>query len=301
MATRLKQIQPVLAFAAAHLDEDVSLTALAAKAGLSGFHLHRIFSAAAGETPKQFTLRLQLDRAAHMLLMGNESLLNVALSCGFQSHESFCRAFRRRFVTTPGAYRAHGFAGGASPAQARKHAALVTRTGPCIGLFHNSRNSKPTGKDMDYSITKKQLTPQPVLVVRRRVKRSEIGATLAEVFGRIYEYALRNGAALAGQPFTRYLEGGLGLITMEPGLPLATPLSGEGDIRPDILPGGLAAATMHAGPYEQLPDAYAAIQEWIETQGLVASGAPWEVYVTDPTDYPDPRDWKTEVFWPLTS
>ena len=68
MTTLLKQVQPVMAFAAAHLDEDVSLAALAGQAGLSAFHLHRVFSAAAGETPKQFTLRLRLARAAALLL-----------------------------------------------------------------------------------------------------------------------------------------------------------------------------------------------------------------------------------------
>src|SRR5580658_773694 len=112
MAAPFKQIQPVLAFAAANLDEAVSLTALAEQAGLSPFHLHRIFSAAAGETPKQYTLRLRLARAALLLLRGKQSVLNVALACGFQSHETFCRAFRRRFGINPGAYRARGFHGG---------------------------------------------------------------------------------------------------------------------------------------------------------------------------------------------
>src|SRR5580692_4715929 len=96
MASPLKQVQPVLAFAAAHLDEDLSLASLAAQSGLSAFHLHRVFSAAAGETPKQFTLRLRLGRAAAMLLTTDHSVLDVALACGFQSHEAFCRAFRKR-------------------------------------------------------------------------------------------------------------------------------------------------------------------------------------------------------------
>src|SRR5580700_1232136 len=127
MVTPLKQVQPVLAFAAAHLDENLSLTALAAEAGLSAFHLHRVFSAAAGETPKQFTLRLRLARAALLLLTSKDSVLNVALSCGFQSHEAFCRAFRRRLGIGPRDYRARGFAGGVTPAQEAEHAALVTR------------------------------------------------------------------------------------------------------------------------------------------------------------------------------
>src|SRR5579863_3241472 len=165
MVMPLKQAQPAMAFAAAHLDEDLSLAALAAHTGLSAFHLHRIFSAAAGETPKRFTLRLRLERAALMLLNGSDSVLNVALSCGFQSHESFCRAFRRRFGMRPGAYRARGFATGTGEAQAVEHAALVTRIGPCVGLFHSNRNGKSGRNDMDYSVTKKELAPQPVLVV----------------------------------------------------------------------------------------------------------------------------------------
>ena len=31
----------------------------------------------------------------------------------------------------------------------------------------------------------------------------------------------------------------------------------------------------------------------------ILSGAPWESYVTDPADHPDPADWRTEVYWPL--
>ncbi|MGB7309618.1 MAG: AraC family transcriptional regulator, partial [Candidatus Acidiferrales bacterium] len=60
VSARFRKMQPVLAYAAAHLDEDVSLAALARQAKLSAFHLQRIFSATVGETPKQLTLRLRL-------------------------------------------------------------------------------------------------------------------------------------------------------------------------------------------------------------------------------------------------
>jgi AraC family transcriptional regulator len=297
MAEPLQQLQTVLKFAAAHRDEDVSLTTLAAQSGLSPFHLHRVFSAAAGETPKQFTLRLRLDRAALLLLTSRDSILNIALDCGFHSHETFCRAFRRRFGMRPTAYRERGFAHGASPSQAEQHALLVTSAGPCIGFFHTRQTQR---KLMDYSITKKEIPPQPVLVVRRRVKPSEIAATLAAEFHRIFLHAQKTGAAIAGQPLTRYLEWGPGLVTIEPGLPITAPVSGEGDITADTLPGGLAATTTHVGPYDKLTEAHAALQIWIEAQGFVSRGAPWEIYVTDPGDYPDPKDWKTEIFWPVS-
>jgi AraC family transcriptional regulator len=297
----LKQLQRVLAFAASHLDEDVSLAALAGQAGLSEFHLHRIFSAAAGETPKQFTLRLRLGRASAMLLATDQSVLNVALACGFQSHEAFCRAFRRRFGTSPSGYRERGFAGGTDRAQASEHAALVSSVGPCLRLLRMQESGGSETNEMAYSITKKEIAPQPVLLVRRRVKPSEVAATLAEVLGQVFLHAQRNGIALAGQPLTRYLEWGPGLWTIEAGLPVTahTGATPEGEVRADTLPGGPVATTTHSGAYDKLTEAHAAVQQWIEAQGLSAAGAPWECYVTDPADYPDPKDWKTEISWPL--
>jgi AraC family transcriptional regulator len=298
MTTPLKRVQPVLAYAAEHPDQDLSLGALADQAGLSAFHLHRVFSAVAGETPKQFTLRLRLDRAAAMLLTSGDSVLNVALGCGFQSHEAFTRAFRRRFVMTPSAYRERGLAG---TVDAREHAALVSTVGPCVGLFHTSEDGRSQKNGMAYSISKKEIAPQPVLVVRRRVKPSEIAATLGAVLGHVFLAAQKNGVALSGQPFTRYVEWGPGLLTIEAGLPVAAHAgaSSEGEVRAETLPGGFVASTVHAGSYDKLTEAHAAVQQWIEAEGLRTAGAPWEVYVTDPADYPDPKDWKTEVFWPL--
>jgi len=208
MTSPLKQVQPVIAFAAAHLDEDLSLEALAGQAGLSAFHLHRVFSAAAGETPKQFTLRLRLARASAMLLTTSDSVLDIALECGFQSHEAFCRAFRRRFRMTPSVYRTRGFAGGINVDEAMEHAGVVNSVAPCIGLFHNYRDGGSQKNDMAYSITTKEIPEQPVLVVRRRVKPSEVAATLGEVLGYVFTHAQQNGIALAGQPLTRYVEMG---------------------------------------------------------------------------------------------
>jgi AraC family transcriptional regulator len=164
---------------------------------------------------------------------------------------------------------------------------------------------------MTYSIEKQELSPQPVLVVRRRVKRSEIAATIGEALPRVFAYAQQRGIALAGLPFTRYIEMGPEFITMEPGMcvapgtemgsdPAGTQTSDEGEVVSAILPGGPVASTIHTGPYDQLPNAYAAIQEWIESHGFTPGGAPWESYLTDPGEHPDPKDWKTEVLWPIT-
>ncbi len=279
---------------------------------MSPFHLHRVFSAVADETPKQFTLRLRLGHAAALLLAGNDSVLRVALACGFESHEGFTRAFRRRFGMTPSAYRARGFAAGATAEQASHHQQLVNRLGPCVGLFHLREDGTRPRNSMTYSITRKAVSPQPVLVERRRVKQSEISATIGDVVGRIFQYAQQEGIALTGNPFTRYYDVGPGLMTIEPGIRVAasdeSPAEGEpttagssdeAGVRRDTLPGGSVASTIHAGPYETLRDAYAALETWIESEGLTTSGAPWESYLTDPANHPDPKDWKTEICWPV--
>jgi AraC family transcriptional regulator len=313
MGKPLKEIYPALAYAASHFDEDISLDQLARQVRFSPFHLHRLFAETMGETPKQLTMRLRLSRAAVMLLISKDSVLDIALSCGFQSHEVFSRAFRRRFGMTPSDYRQQGFSAPVDATQAKQHAAFVARVGPCVGLYHITENGRSPINDMTYTITKTELAPQPVLVGRRRVKRSEIAATIGEVLSHVFQYAQQHGIALSGLPFTRYIEVGAGLITMEPGMRVATSgqdavqidpswtnTAGDGAVRLDTLPGGPTAVTTHFGPYDKLPDAYGAIEQWMEAQALKASGPPWECYLTDPAEYPDPKDWKTEVFWPVS-
>ncbi|HEX5226601.1 MAG TPA: AraC family transcriptional regulator [Bryobacteraceae bacterium] len=293
----LKRIQQALAYAAKNLDGDVSLDALAAQARMSTYHLHRTFLATAGETPKQFTLRLRLGRAAAMLVATRDSVLDIALACGFQSHEVFTRAFRKRFGITPSAYRSRGRGSNVATAT---HAALVERIAPCIGLFH-VQEQKRQELDMAYSITKKEIQPQPVVAIRRRIKPSELAATLGEVFGVVFQYLQKNGIALAGPPYARYFDWGPGLGTIEAGFPVAanSGASPEGEVRFDTLPGGPVAITTHAGSYDTLSEAHAAIQRWMEAEKLEPAGAPWESYTTDPGNFPDPKDWKTDVVFPV--
>jgi AraC family transcriptional regulator len=298
----LEQIQPAIGYARLHPDADLSLRALAEQAGLSAFHLHRVFSSVAGETPKQFIQRLRLDRGAALLLTGNDSVLDVALACGFQSHESFARAFRKRFGIRPSEYRKRGFRNRRGGSEGRDHADCLNHAGPCIGFFHVDEQSKSESKQMNYSITKNTLQPQAALVVRRTIKRSEIAATIGEVLHKIFLAAQTKGVALMGPPFMRCLNAGPGLMTIEPGMRVSGTAS-DVDLGAEIvwetLPGGEAATTVHMGKYEDLPEAYAAMEQWMKAEGLRIGGAPWEVYVTDPADHPDPKDWKTEIFWPL--
>ena len=37
----------------------------------------------------------------------------------------------------------------------------------------------------------------------------------------------------------------------------------------------------------------------MEKNGMQPGSAPWESYMTDPAEHPDPTQWRTEIYWPL--
>jgi AraC family transcriptional regulator len=67
--------------------------------------LRALFRSAVGETLKQYTQRLRLERAANRLVINDTAILDVALDSGFHSHETFSRQFKRRFQVSPKDYR----------------------------------------------------------------------------------------------------------------------------------------------------------------------------------------------------
>ena len=278
--------------------DGATLAGLAARAGWSPFHLHRAFRAMVRETPKQYTLRLRLQQAATRLVSSDDSVLDVAVGAGFNSHEVFTRAFRRYFGVTPKAYRAQALAGASADIR-RRHVALVHTSGPCFGLYHVPASSRRRSSMPTLSIERREIAAQNILFVRLRAGRHEIANAIGEGLGKAFPYSQRLGLAIAGRPFTRYLSTGPGLFSIEVGMPVATAPQGEGVVEAGTLPAGPVAVATHAGPYDQLSETYAALERWIESNGYRIGGAPWESYITDPADHPDPADWRTEVYWPL--
>jgi AraC-like DNA-binding protein len=88
---------------ALRLEENHSLTSLAAEAGLSPFYFARVFSELVGEPPHQYLLRVRLRRAAELLRMG-ASVAEAALRSGFPDVNHFSKTFRHRFGVPPSRY-----------------------------------------------------------------------------------------------------------------------------------------------------------------------------------------------------
>ncbi len=88
-----------------HLNENLSVEALAAKACLCPRHFNRRFKIEFGTTPADFVERLRLDEARRRLSIGDNSVENVGTSVGFKSADAFRRAFERRLGVNPSDHR----------------------------------------------------------------------------------------------------------------------------------------------------------------------------------------------------
>ncbi|MEI6060555.1 MAG: AraC family transcriptional regulator [Bacteroidota bacterium] len=100
------RIKKVLSYIQEYLTEDLSLDKLAGIACFSPFHFQKIFSLYVGESPKQYMMRLRLERIAHYLVLYPElSIGEASFQCGFSSPSTFIRAFKKYYGTTPEAFR----------------------------------------------------------------------------------------------------------------------------------------------------------------------------------------------------
>ncbi|HYR27509.1 MAG TPA: helix-turn-helix domain-containing protein [Thermoanaerobaculia bacterium] len=227
----------------AHLEGDISLAALSRKAGLSPFHLQRRFKAAIGETPKAYTARLRLERAAFRLLVHDSTVLDIALECGFQAPETFLRAFRRHFGLTPSDYRE----------RVREELPAWPETG--------TEDCGEGAPEFEISATK-VIPMRPVhLAFRRHLGPYE--SVPESLFDGLEAWAARR--RMPGPPVWM----GIGhdapgttppeRLRFDAALVVPGPFASDGKVGYQLLPGGPFAVTTHVGPYETLPAAYGAI------------------------------------------
>jgi AraC family transcriptional regulator len=79
---------------------------MAGVATISPFHFQKLFIKYVGESPKQYVLRLRLERSAHhLVLYPEQSVFEVSLQSGFSSASTFGRAFKNYFGITPDEFR----------------------------------------------------------------------------------------------------------------------------------------------------------------------------------------------------
>ena len=95
-----------LDYIADSLDESISLSQLAAIAGMSPHYFSELFKQSTGRTPHNYLLLQRIQRAKQQLRDPKRSIIDAGLDAGFHNSSHFARMFRKLEGTTPSKFRA---------------------------------------------------------------------------------------------------------------------------------------------------------------------------------------------------
>jgi len=99
------KVQRLLEFIELHIDEKLSISALAELVHLSPFHFARRFKLATGHAPHAYVTARRVERAKILLASGEVPLAQVATRVGFSTQGHFTEVFRRHAGLTPRRFR----------------------------------------------------------------------------------------------------------------------------------------------------------------------------------------------------
>lgn len=88
-----------------HFDQDLTLDDVAQFSGFSKSHFCRFFKNYAGKSFYDYLLNIRISSAANLLLCNKNSILEIALSSGFNSISTFNRVFHNFHRCSPTQYR----------------------------------------------------------------------------------------------------------------------------------------------------------------------------------------------------
>lgn len=89
----------------ANLEGDLSLDNISKRVGYSKWHLQRVFKKSTGTALGEYCRRRRLSKTALLLRLTKKDIYEIAMQYGFDSQQTFTRAFRQNFKLTPHAYR----------------------------------------------------------------------------------------------------------------------------------------------------------------------------------------------------
>jgi len=279
----------VLAHIQRHLDDPLSLEELARLACFSAFHFHRVFRGLVGESLMEHVRRLRLERALVQLRESDRRVLDIALDAGYESHESFTRAFRSLF--------------GDPPSRARRNRSFPLK--PVASGVHYRPDGDITmfrpqmgRRRIMIKVEIKKFEPIRVACVRHTGPYQDCHAAWVKLCGwagkkRLFGPKTQTIGISYDDPevtppdkirYDACLTVGPEVVPDEPGIEIKT------------IPGGEFAVTLHRGSFDKLGKTYQALcAEWApKSSRTLASDVGYEVYLNDPDRTP-PEKLLTEI------
>ena len=103
------RLKRVVDYIDANLGEPITLADLAAATLLSPMHFAAQFRVSTGVRPHEYLLRRRIERARELLLQPDLSIVDIALTVGFQTQSHFTTVFKRFVGDTPHQWRRSNF------------------------------------------------------------------------------------------------------------------------------------------------------------------------------------------------
>ena len=101
------QIGQAIEYIHEHLNEDLSLDAIASLVDMSKFHFCRLFKQKTGLTCWQYVIKLRIEAAKQLLGMPKLSIAQISLQMGYSTQGQFANFFRKHVGVSPSTYRRH--------------------------------------------------------------------------------------------------------------------------------------------------------------------------------------------------
>lgn len=174
-------IQRAIDYVEEHLTEEVDYEAAAKQAASSAFHFQRVFSLLAGYTLGDYIRMRRLSLAADELRRTEDKVIDVALRFGYDTPESFSRAFARFH--------------GVTPTEARRGANVKSFSRLSVKLILDGGNL------MDYRIEKRDAFQ---LVCRKKRVNKPQGDTATADIAAFWAECGRNGAVEKLEKYARF-------------------------------------------------------------------------------------------------
>lgn len=240
------RFKKVIEFIGKHLDEELTLDSLSSIACFSKYHFHRLFTVYTGLSLQQYIRWLRLKRAAHQLIVDkNTPIIEIALNAGFESHESFTRAFKQ--------------ACGVNPSEFRLNSSWHAWEKP---PYYLSRN-----EDKVMKVSIKNINERRLAVIEHRGDPKKMG----ESVNKLIDWAKRQSMNLkpkAGEAFGFAYDDPKTTSPQEfrfdLGITIPKEVKLEGEVVEKYLPAGRYAVTVHKGSRDNIGDTvYALYRDWL--------------------------------------
>ena len=102
----LARLKRVTEYIEAHLDEDITLSALAEISGMGSHYFCELFKQSVHLSPYQYVVRRRVERAKGYLQDSHLRVIDAGVAAGFKNQSHFAKVFKRIVGATPSQFRA---------------------------------------------------------------------------------------------------------------------------------------------------------------------------------------------------